>query len=230
MLSLAVYSWAGEKFAWLVMHPLLPLMLLAGVGLQAIWEARGELARTSGSRSRRSRWSTSRRVLLGSTSRDARRPARDARLHAVLDRGVKQVADQVLALADSRGPGKPPLTVTVDAAQGATFPYAWYFRHLDGRLHRPRQAERAAADTDVVIVTDEAAARGCGNALSGYDGRKFQFRVWWVRDYGEISPGDLVGLRRPAQGRGTPPAACRSGSTSRSALADGPTRSCPAVE
>src|SRR3954451_19256177 len=41
--SLAVYSWAGEKFAWLVLHPLLPVILLAGVGLQAIWETRGAL-------------------------------------------------------------------------------------------------------------------------------------------------------------------------------------------
>ena len=40
-LSLAIYSWAGEKFAWLVLHPLLPLILLAGLGVQALWEARG---------------------------------------------------------------------------------------------------------------------------------------------------------------------------------------------
>ena len=38
--SLVVYSWAGEKFAWLVLHPLLPLLLLAGLGVQAIWDAR----------------------------------------------------------------------------------------------------------------------------------------------------------------------------------------------
>ena len=37
----------------------------------------------------------------------------------------------MLALAKSRGPDKPPLTVTVDAGEGATFPYAWYFRHLN---------------------------------------------------------------------------------------------------
>ena len=29
-----------ERFAWLVLHPLLPLLLLAGLGVQAIWEAR----------------------------------------------------------------------------------------------------------------------------------------------------------------------------------------------
>jgi len=35
-MSLAVYSWASEKFAWLVLHPLLPLILLAGIGAQAL--------------------------------------------------------------------------------------------------------------------------------------------------------------------------------------------------
>ena len=58
---------------------------------------------------------------------------------------VKEVADQVQALADSRGPGKPPLTVTIDSAEGATFPYAWYFRHLAAGYIDLAQAERAAA-------------------------------------------------------------------------------------
>ena len=48
VLSLAVYSWAGEKFAWLVLHPLLPLLLLAGVGVQAIWSARRRAVRQAG--------------------------------------------------------------------------------------------------------------------------------------------------------------------------------------
>ena len=43
VVSLIVYSIAGEKFAWLVLHPLLPLVLLSGVGLQAIWQSRGAL-------------------------------------------------------------------------------------------------------------------------------------------------------------------------------------------
>ena len=46
-LSLAVYSWAGERFAWLVLHPLLPLLLLAGLGVQAVWD-RPRAVRRSG--------------------------------------------------------------------------------------------------------------------------------------------------------------------------------------
>ncbi len=32
-----VYSWAGERFAWLAVHPLVPATLLAGVGAEAAW-------------------------------------------------------------------------------------------------------------------------------------------------------------------------------------------------
>ena len=58
VLSLAVYSWAGEKFAWLVLHPLLPLLLLAGVGVQAIWSVRRRAIGSWASSRRRSRWRT----------------------------------------------------------------------------------------------------------------------------------------------------------------------------
>src|SRR5262249_5047550 len=48
LVSLAVYSWASEKFAWLVMHPLLPLLILSGIGLQAIFTARSKAWRAAG--------------------------------------------------------------------------------------------------------------------------------------------------------------------------------------
>ena len=37
---------------WLVLHPLLPLVLLAGIGAQALWQARG----VAGRQGRRWRW------------------------------------------------------------------------------------------------------------------------------------------------------------------------------
>ncbi len=145
VLSLAVYSWAGEKFAWLLMHPLLPLLLLAGAGCQAIWQARSPVWRWVGIAAAAvalfysgvSSWwvnvdrGANPRELLVSTQSSVQ---------------VKQEAERVLALARSRAPGAPPLTVTVDAGEGATFPYAWYFRAPLGRLRRPRAARRAAAD------------------------------------------------------------------------------------
>ena len=42
-------------------------------------------------------------------------------------------------------------------------------------------------DTDVALVTEGSRDR-LGGALGPYEGRRFPFRVWWVRDYGMMSP------------------------------------------
>jgi uncharacterized protein (TIGR03663 family) len=188
-LSLAVYSWAGEKFAWLVLHPLLPLVLLAGAGLQAIWQARGTW-RIAGLAAAAVALFY---VAVSSYWINAERGAdpREMLVSTQSSTDVRQVADQVLALAASRGPGQPPLTVTIDAAEGATFPYAWYFRHLQVGYIDLQQANAQPPTTDVVVMTENSRAR-LQNALGGYEGREFDFRVWWVRDYSRFfHPGDL---------------------------------------
>lgn len=38
--SLILYSYAGERMPWLIAHPLLPILLLAGIGGQALWDHR----------------------------------------------------------------------------------------------------------------------------------------------------------------------------------------------
>ena len=80
----------------------------------------------------------------------------------------------------------------MDAAEGATFPYAWYFRHLSSGYIDYQQANAAAPTSDVLILTDASKARmETAGQLNGYGGRQFDFRVWWVREYDEIRPGNL---------------------------------------
>jgi uncharacterized protein (TIGR03663 family) len=174
--SLAVYSWAGEKFAWLVLHPLLPLILLAGVGVQAIWESRRAWYGKAGIAAAvlalaytglASYWVNARyradpRELLVSTQ-----SAED----------VKVVAEQVVAAQAAQ---RAPLRVTVDAAEGATFPYAWYFRHLDGAQYPDLSTAGSLPPSDVAILTEGSRNR-LRPQLGGFDERRFQFRVWWVR-------------------------------------------------
>ena len=125
---------------------------------------------------------------------------------------VKDVADQVLALAESRGPGAPKLSVTVDSAEGATFPYAWYFRHLQTGYIDLQPDGTPPPNTDVLVMTETAQAK-LAPLLTSYDGRKFDFRVWWVRDYGirkaadkqpgPMRPGNVLSTSGPATS-GTP--------------------------
>ena len=46
--QLTVYSWAGEKFAWLALHPMIPLVLLAGLGAEHL--ARRSMAASADSK------------------------------------------------------------------------------------------------------------------------------------------------------------------------------------
>jgi uncharacterized protein (TIGR03663 family) len=184
-LSLGIYSWAGEKFAWLVLHPLLPLILLAGIGVQWLWESRGTTAGRVGLVAAAlvalylpySSWLA---------NAEHRADPREFLVSTQSSEQVKRVADQVEAMARRN----PKLTITVDAAEGATFPWAWYFRDLNAGYLDLNTAE-APPDSDVLIMT-EASQQRLAPQLAGYTGRRFPFRVWWVREYDEQSAGNWL--------------------------------------
>jgi uncharacterized protein (TIGR03663 family) len=187
VLSLVVYSWAGEKFAWLVLHPLLPLLLLAGIGVQVIWDARrrwygvlGLAACVAGV------------AYLGYSSflASAEHSA-DPREFLVTTQSspeVARVADRVLAEAAAAEREGRPYAITVDASEGATYPWAWYFRDLSVNYQELGSAG-TPPPSDALILTQAASDR-LAPELAGYDAREFPFRIWWVREYGEMSAGN----------------------------------------
>jgi uncharacterized protein (TIGR03663 family) len=185
VLSFAVYSWAGEKFAWLALHPLLPLLLLAGVGVQAIWAARRRWYGAAGL------------VACGlgaaylafasfSVNAEHRADPRELLVSTQSSEAVADVADRVTAAAAAAERAGRPFSVTVDSSEGATYPWAWYFRDLD--VTYVDLADRGAPPpSDALILTDAAHARLRGE-LPDYTASRFPFRVWWVRDYGALTP------------------------------------------
>jgi uncharacterized protein (TIGR03663 family) len=179
--TLAFYCWGSERFAWLVIHPLVPLVLLAGVGLQGLWQLRSRVARIGAFAA----------VAIGavylvgaSYTANAKEGADPVSLLVSTQSSVqvKQVADQVAKLErDEKAAGHPPLTLTIDSSQGATFPYAWYFRH-DAVGYIDMTVDNYVPDTQVLVMTVEAREKLRPN-LSAYACREFDFRVWWVKDY-----------------------------------------------
>jgi uncharacterized protein (TIGR03663 family) len=182
LLSLIVYSWAGEKFAWLVLHPLLPLLLLAGIGVQAIWSARrrwygiaGAVVVVAGFA-----YAGYASYLVNAVHRA---DPRELLVSTQSSEEVKRVADEIVAEARERR----ELSITIDSSEGATFPWAWYFRDLPaGYVELGAGSTAEAPDSDVLILTAAAHDR-LGPQLSGYEAREFPFRVWWVRDYEAMS-------------------------------------------
>jgi uncharacterized protein (TIGR03663 family) len=177
--SLAVYSWASEKFAWLVLHPLLPLILLAGLGVQLLWATRERWAGRAG-------LAVAALAFLytgyASFQANARSPADPRELLVSTQSSVDTVGvrDEVLAIARRT---ERPLTVTVDAAEGATFPWAWYFRDLPASYVDLQQEGAEAPQGDVMILTDATRTQFAPRLDALYEARRFNLRVWWVKDY-----------------------------------------------
>lgn len=197
VVSLAVYSWAGEKFAWLVLHPLLPLLLLAGIAVQAIWERRSDALRAAGIAL----------IAVGTAytvfatwqvNAIHRADPRELLVSTQSSEQVADVRDELVNLATriERRDGRPP-SIRIDTAEGATYPWAWYFRDAADVQYQDFTTADVPATGDVLILTDAAYQR-LAPELRGYSARRFPFRVWWVRDYTRLDPGSAAAwlLRR----------------------------------
>jgi uncharacterized protein (TIGR03663 family) len=171
--TLATYSYAGERFAWLVLQPLLPLALLAGIGAQTLltWRRPAALVLAAalvatgwiGVRTAFERGTDPRELLVVVQTTDA----------------AKRAALQVRSLAHR----DPELRIAVDTSQHSAFPFAWYLRGLRAGYY---DLSIAAPPRDAGIVLRVGAGR-----LSGYRATRFVQRRFWARDYGRLTPGGL---------------------------------------
>ncbi len=188
VVSLAVYSWAGEKFSWLVLHPLLPLLLLAGIGLQALWDARRRWYGAAG-------LALSALALAYSAyasflvNAEYRADPREFLVTTQSSEEVARVARQVVAEARAAEAAGRDYTITVDSAEGATYPWAWYFRDVGAGYIDLSAEGTPLPESDALILTTASRDR-LQAELGSMEGREFPFRVWWVREYGEMSPGN----------------------------------------
>jgi uncharacterized protein (TIGR03663 family) len=181
LMSLAVYSWASERFAWLVMHPLLPLILLAGLGVQALV--------TAPRRSLKLAAVPLLAVCAGYVGYAAymanvehRADPKEFLVSTQSSEDVKKVVERVFGVDGRvfRRTGSH-VSITVDSSEGATYPWAWYFRDLPvGYLDLTQPNVQPTGQ--VILMTETSRAKLLPN-LAAYEGRRFRFRVWWVRDW-----------------------------------------------
>jgi hypothetical protein len=92
---------------------------------------------------------------------------------------VLGVRDEIRRLA-RRSDGS--LSVSIDSNEGATFPWAWYFRDLAVGYVDMAQEGAGPPQAQVLILTEASRTRMLPE-LTAYEGRRFDFRIWWVKDY-----------------------------------------------
>ena len=188
--SIAIYGWAREKVPWLTVHPLLPLTILAGIGVARLWRERGtawaRAALVAGA------------LLFGINTTGAylaafRYGAHDVERephHAEMLAYVQTTKDLVRSLsavarAQARvAPGAPVVTV---AGEGV-WPLSWYLRDVPVTW-----AQRIEQANTPIIVADWDPEGGLEKQLApAYDSKRVPIRAWW---FPEVH--DENGKKRP---------------------------------
>jgi len=177
-LTLAAFSWASERMPWLVLHPLLPCILLAGIGVQALWDQRASRgARAVLAIAAASIFYT----VLSAAGLSFLRPAdaRELLVYTQTAPDVLGVRDDILALdRQDQNSGGTGLSVEIDRSQGENDPWLWYLRDL--QRTDPRMADADYRPTAPVLIVSDATRERLLPYLDRYTGRQFRIWVWWI--------------------------------------------------
>ena len=189
LVSLVVYSWAGERMPWLVVHPMLPLVLLAGIGAAAVWHSRRSLVRRAGLVAA----PVAALVLAhGAAAVAYRHPADPAELLVFTQTStdVLPVRDWLLELDRNvlRRTGEHP-TIVVDGWGGTAWPWVWYLRDLP--VAYPDLSAPVSPDGWDVVVVAEPNAERVRPLLRSFERHRFLLREWWVVDWHAAGPAEL---------------------------------------
>ena len=183
--QMVVYAWAGEKFAWLALHPLVPAVLLAGVGAQALFDHfRLPLARRA--------LTATFVVALVLTAAVAVRPAitdgADPRELLVTVQTSTDVPPIVDRLREGQRAGTIE-SILVDQRGGGSWPWAWYLNDFANVAYIDVTDGVFPEGYDALILDG---LNGRPEVPEGYTVEEFSLRRWWVPDYHNAGIGDLL--------------------------------------
>jgi len=171
--SLVVYSWAGEKMPWLVLHVLLPWCLLAAWMLNWLWLRRQRaLAKAAFAvAGLLAVYMVHSAALLSYVN-----PANPVEMlvYVQTSTDVTDVVQQIQMVARRSGQGYS-MPIVIDSKD--SWPFVWYLRDFKavgypGSMNGPQTAP-------VVIVADEDNGQ-VAPLMSDYVVQKYKLRVWWV--------------------------------------------------
>jgi uncharacterized protein (TIGR03663 family) len=189
VLMFGVYSWAGEKFSWLMIHPLLPFTLLAATCVTYLLR-QATMLRVA---------ALAALILLGLLEvhstfvlnfLNGADPV-EMMVYVQSSPDTPKVADSILSDSYKVTRGND-LHVSIDSLD--TWPFAWYLRDMPnvGYPAYPQLLQKPFVSDPVIIVDashQAALARKLGNR---YTGRAYRLRWWFPEDYKSLSWGTFA--------------------------------------
>jgi uncharacterized protein (TIGR03663 family) len=171
LLTLAIYSYAGERFAWLLSTTLLPLALLGGLGFAVLWRSRRALAvAVTAPLAAMLVWSDVQVQVLHPND------PRELMTVAPTDANVPRIALELRRRDElARAAGRRRPTIEVDPNVGSASPWSWYLRGLHAG-YPDMAADTFFPRADVLIVTEGSRALLAGRLGAYRRGRPFVMR------------------------------------------------------
>jgi uncharacterized protein (TIGR03663 family) len=180
VLAFGVYSWAGEKFPWLMVHSLLAFTLLSAMFIVQVFQRNSAV-----------RW-VSAAVLalllvveLHNTYEvnfvNGADPV-EMMVYVQSSPDTPKVANDILNISN-KVTGGNDLHVTIDTAD--TWPFAWYLRGMPNVGYPGSPGLLSAPfSTNPVIIVDESHQAALYPKIKGtYAGHKYRLRWWFPEDY-----------------------------------------------
>ncbi len=194
--SLALFSWAGEKMPWLIVHPLLPALLLTAYFMGDVIESNpldnfGKTSRVAAIAvfGLLLTYSLHSAILL-SFYHEANPVEPLVYVQSGTDcKEVERIVKEI-SYDETGGPNPESPEGVTDAERSyhdglaltiedkCSWPYAWTFRYFNKRNH---PAVITAADNPIILTATESDATAYPIlSKAGYINRKYKMRVWWV--------------------------------------------------
>ncbi len=194
--SLVLFSWAGEKMPWLILHPLLPALLLTAYFMGQILESHPveqfwKSARIAAMVAFGLLLSYSfHSAILLSFYHESNPVEPLVYVQSGPDcKEVERVVRQI-SYGETGGPNPEAPAGVTDAEKDlhdglaltiedkCSWPFAWYLRDFSRRNH---PANITAADNPIIMTATESDAQAYPIlSQAGYVNRKYELRIWWV--------------------------------------------------
>jgi predicted membrane-bound mannosyltransferase len=181
-----IYSWAGEKFPWLMIHPLLPFLLIGAMFVV-------DVVRRAG------RWKIPMLVVLGLLTVLELHSAYEVNFMNGADPvemmvyvqsapDTPKVANDILQLSNKATNGND-LNVTIDALD--TWPFGWYLRDMPniGYPGYPQITQKPFSTNPVIIVDEDHNAAMAPLLQKHYSVHRYRLRWWFPEDYKSFTWG-----------------------------------------
>ncbi len=201
--TIFMYSWAGEKMPWLVIHLTLPFVIAAGMGLGRMIDAMFQARREGADVLRARRWQVAgvalSLVLLLFTVRAAFTASfvsvdvpRDMLIYTHTSPAIPDLYDRLIDVGNQTGQGKA-IPILLDTADAFGWPWYWYLRDFTSVNYVDLSTATVNTEGRVLLIEQghQGAIRDLDPAVYGPP-EPFPFRQWFPEEYKNVTAGDMV--------------------------------------